>query len=211
LRQIGCAALIVVLAVVGFLATRVRFVSPAGQGATRALAAPPATPVPQPSATLSMPTLPMPGGTPSTTPPSLAVPVQGVARSSISDSWGDARDGGTRQHHGTDIMAPSGTLVTAAAPGTIEKLFQSNQGGTTLYERSADGGWVYYYAHLSGYAPGVHEGQAVKTGDALGYVGDTGDAGPGNFHLHFGLSQVGPGQKWYQGQDVNPYPFLHGR
>ena len=144
-----------------------------------------------------------------TTP--LAIPVAGVARSAIADSWEDQREGGLRQHHGTDIMAPGGTLVTAAAPGTIEKLFESAAGGTTLYVRSPDRLWTYYYAHLSGYAPGIHEGQVVKAGDPLGYVGDTGNAGAGNFHLHFGLARTTPDQHWYQAQDVNPYPYLAGK
>jgi murein DD-endopeptidase MepM/ murein hydrolase activator NlpD len=141
----------------------------------------------------------------------LAVPVAGVAREAIADSWGDARESGARQHHGTDIPAASGTLVTAAAPGRVEKLFQSERGGTTIYVRSPDRNWTYYYAHLSGYAPGLHEGQAVRAGDALGYVGDTGDAGAGNYHLHFGLTRTAPGQHWYEGQDVDPFPYLTGR
>ncbi|MDB5704969.1 MAG: peptidase [Sphingomonas bacterium] len=141
----------------------------------------------------------------------LAVPVAGVARSAIADSWGDPRENGLRMHHGTDIMAPGGTLVTAAAPGTVEKLFQSAAGGTTIYVRSPARLWTYYYAHLSGYAPGLQEGQVVKTGDPLGYVGDTGNAGTGNFHLHFGLTRTTPDQHWYQGDDVDPYPYLAGK
>ncbi len=141
----------------------------------------------------------------------LAVPVPGVDRRTIRDSWGEARGGGARGHHGTDIMAPGGTPVVAAAPGRIEKLFQSALGGITLYERSADRRWLYYYAHLAGYAPGVHEGQVVRPGDPLGYVGDTGDAGPGNYHLHFGLSRVAPDGHWWQGEDVDPFPLLAGR
>lgn len=105
-------------------------------------------------------------------------------------------------------MAPLGTLVTAAAPGTIEKLFDSAAGGTTLYVRSPQRRVVYYYAHLSGYAPGVHEGQSVRTGQPLGYVGDTGNAGAGNYHLHFGVSLTQPQQRWYQGVDIDPYPLL---
>lgn len=141
----------------------------------------------------------------------LRVPVAGVDRAAIRDSWGDPRDNGLRAHHGTDIMAPGGTPVTAAAPGTIEKLWTSAAGGTTLYVRSPARDWTYYYAHLSAYAPGVHEGQTVRTGDPLGFVGDTGNAGAGNFHLHFGLTRTTPDQHWYQGQDVDPYPYLAGR
>jgi len=141
----------------------------------------------------------------------LAVPVAGVARAAITDTWGDPRENGLRQHHGTDIPAAAGALVTAAAAGTVEKLFESDAGGTTIYVRSPARDWTYYYAHLSGYAPGLHEGQLVRTGDPLGYVGDTGDAGAGNYHLHFGLTRTTPDQHWYEGEDVDPFPYLTGR
>lgn len=141
----------------------------------------------------------------------LAVPVAGIARHTIVDSWNDARGGGTRGHHGTDIPAAQGTPVLAAAAGRVEKLFQSNLGGTTAYVRSTDGRWIYYYAHLAGYVPGLAEGQAVRSGQPIGYVGDTGDAGAGNYHLHFGLQRMAPGERWYQGEDVNPFPMLAAR
>jgi murein DD-endopeptidase MepM/ murein hydrolase activator NlpD len=140
----------------------------------------------------------------------LAVPVRGVARSALRDSWNEARDGGARGHHGTDIMAPGGTPVVATAAGTIEKLFTSERGGTTLYQRSADGRWMFYYAHLARYADDIREGERVAAGRVIGYVGDTGDAGPGNTHLHFGLTRMAPGEHWWQGQDVDPYPLLAG-
>ena len=140
-------------------------------------------------------------------PRSLTMPVLGVPRTVVGNSWNDPR-GGLRGHHGTDIMAAGGTPVVAAAPGRIEKLFQSALGGITVYVRSPDRRWTYYYAHLAGYAPGVREGMAVAAGDRLGYVGDTGDAGAGNYHLHFGVSRMQPGQRWWQGEEVNPYPLL---
>lgn len=141
----------------------------------------------------------------------LAVPIRGVARGQIRDSWGDPRDNGLREHHGTDVMAPANTPVLAAAPGTVEKLWTSAAGGTTVYVRSPARNWSYYYAHLSGYAPGLHEGQGIRTGDVLGFVGDTGNAGAGNFHLHFGLTHTTPDQHWYEGTDVDPYPYLAGK
>ena len=140
----------------------------------------------------------------------LAVPVAGVRRAELVDSWGQDRDGGDRRHNAIDIMAPGGTPVTAAAPGRVEKLFESAAGGTTAYVRSPDGAWSFYYAHLAGYAPGLAEGQAVRAGDPIGYVGDTGNAGAGNTHLHFAVSRMRDGEGWWQGQPVNPYPLLAG-
>jgi len=140
----------------------------------------------------------------------LRVPVVGIRRSAIGGSWGDARDGGDRPHHGTDIMAPGGTPVVAAATGRVEKLFHSDAGGVTAYVRSADRRWSYYYAHLAGYAPGLAEGQAVRAGDPIGFVGDTGNAGAGNTHLHFGVSRMAPGDRWSDGEPVDPYPLLAG-
>ena len=142
--------------------------------------------------------------------PALTIPVAGVRRDQIVDTWGQARGEG-RQHHGTDIMAPGGTPVLAAADGTVEKLFQSGLGGTTLYERSVNRRWTFYYAHLSGYLPGVHEGQAVRAGEPIAYVGDSGDAGPGNYHLHFSIARLTPEQHWWEAEDVNAYPALRGR
>lgn len=141
----------------------------------------------------------------------LSVPIRGVDRGQIRDSWGDPRDNGLREHHGTDVMAPANTPVLAAAPGTVEKLWTSVAGGITVYVRSPARNWSYYYAHLSGYAPGLHEGQPIRTGDVIGYVGDTGNAGAGNFHLHFGLTHTTPDQHWYEGTDVDPYPYLAGK
>ncbi|UUL83293.1 M23 family metallopeptidase [Sphingomonas qomolangmaensis] len=143
--------------------------------------------------------------------PLLTVPVAGVPRAAIASSWGDPRGDGTRAHRGHDIMAPRGTPVLAAADGVIEKLFESGGGGgTTLYVRSLDSRWSYYYAHLAGYAPGIREGFAVRAGDVLGYVGDTGNAGPGNYHLHFGMHLMQPGDDWHQGRAVDPTPLLAG-
>lgn len=146
---------------------------------------------------------------PPSAPASLTIPVGGVKRAQILDSWGQSRANGERTHEGTDIMAPAGTPVVAAAPGTIEKLFYSNGGGgITLYVRSPDRRWSYYYAHLQRYAPGIAEGMAVKAGDLIGFVGDTGNAGAGNFHLHFGIARMRPDERWWQGRAVNPYPLL---
>ena len=141
---------------------------------------------------------------------SLAIPVAGVTADRLTDTWGDSRSGGARAHEAIDIMAPGGTPVIAASSGRIEKLFDSAAGGITLYVRSPDRRWNYYYAHLASYAPGIREGMPVRAGTLLGFVGDTGNAGAGNTHLHFGVSRMRAGDDWHEGQPVNPYPLLAG-
>ena len=142
-------------------------------------------------------------------PAGLAIPVQGVRPQHLSDTFTQARAGGARSHDAIDIMAPEGTPVLAAADGTVEKLFNSQGGGgLTIYIRSPDRRWTYYYAHLQGYAPGLAEGQKVRRGQVIGRVGHTGNANPAGPHLHFAINRMQPGEKWYDGTPTNPYPLL---
>jgi murein DD-endopeptidase MepM/ murein hydrolase activator NlpD len=98
-------------------------------------------------------------------PAGLAVPVQGIRPGVLSDTFTQARAGGARTHDALDIMAAEATPVVSASDGTVEKLFFSEGGGgNTIYVRSPDQRWTYYYAHLQGYAPGLAEGQQVKRG-----------------------------------------------
>jgi len=151
-------------------------------------------------------------GTVTVGPAGLAIPVAGVRIGELVDTFSQARSGGSRVHDAIDIMAAEGTPVLAAAPGTVEKLYFSNGGGgTSVYVRSDDGRWIYYYAHLSAYAPGLREGQRLRRGAPVGYVGHTGNASPDGPHLHFAINRMAPGEKWYQGTPVNPYPLLAGR
>jgi len=139
----------------------------------------------------------------------LIIPVAGVTPDKLTDTWGDARGDGTRQHHAIDIMAPRGTPVLAAAAGTVEKIFESRNGGHTVYIRRADPSWQDYYAHLDGYAAGLHEGQPVRQGEQIGQVGSTGDASPAAPHLHYEIHRMAPGEGWWKGSEINPYPILH--
>ena len=68
-------------------------------------------------------------------------------------------------------MAPEGTPVIAAAPGTVEKLFFARGRWHHRLRPVADGRWSYYYAHLRDYAPGLAEGQHVAQGPVIGHVG----------------------------------------
>lgn len=142
-------------------------------------------------------------------PAGLAIPVAGVNPTQLVDTFTQARAGGGRRHDAIDIMAPAGTPVVAAAPGTVEKLFFSaGGGGISAYVRSDDKRWIYYYAHLQSYATGLAEGQRVKRGQMIGRVGSTGNASPAGPHLHFAINRMQPGEKWYHGTSTNPYPLL---
>ena len=140
----------------------------------------------------------------------LVIPVAGVAPDDLFDTFTDARGQG-RVHNAIDIMAPRGVPVLAAAPGHIVRLFESERGGLTLYQLDPDGETVYYYAHLDGYQPGLAAGQTVQRGDTLGFVGDTGNAAPGNTHLHFAMWVVADSTQFWDGEPINPYPLLAGR
>lgn len=141
-------------------------------------------------------------------PSSLVIPVAGVRPEQLVDTYQDAR--GNRTHGALDIMAPRGTPVVAAAPGTVEKIFESEAGGRTVYVRMDGGRWEQYYAHLDRYADGLREGLHVARGQIIGTVGSTGNANPEGPHLHFELKRMEPGEKWYQGRGINPYPLLRG-
>src|SRR3954454_4788738 len=143
-------------------------------------------------------------------PSGLAIPVVGVKTDQLTDTFDDARSAG-RRHDAIDIMAAEGTPVIAAADGKVEKLFDSVRGGTTIYVRSPDQKWTYYYAHLQAYAPGLHEGQDVKRGQVIGKVGYTGDASAEGPHLHMAINSMAPGERWWQGTPINPYPLLAGK
>ena len=137
----------------------------------------------------------------------LVVPVQGIAAADLMDTYDDPR-GSNRVHEALDIMAPAGTPVLATADGVVEKLFESDNGGLTIYQFDPTETWCYYYAHLQRYAPGLAEGDHVKRGEVIGYVGSTGNASADAPHLHFGIYRLGEEKRWWKGAPVNPYPLL---
>jgi peptidoglycan LD-endopeptidase LytH len=137
----------------------------------------------------------------------LIVPVAGVTTDELRDSFKDAR-GEAREHDAIDIPAPEGTPVIAAADGVIARFFDSIPGGITIYQLSNDRKYVFYYAHLQKRADGLKEGDPVRQGQTIGYVGDTGNAGQGNFHLHFSVAVVRDPARYWEGEYINPFPLL---
>lgn len=167
----------------------------------------PGTPAPSasPSAPASAPTTGKSAAPPAGT---LLVPVKDVRPAELTDTFDDARGGGSRVHEALDIMAPRGTPVLAATDGRIEKLFDSVAGGHTIYQFDRAGRFAYYYAHLDRYAPALKEGQQVRRGDVIGYVGSTGNASEDAPHLHFAIFALGPEKKWWEGTPIDPFPLL---
>jgi peptidoglycan LD-endopeptidase LytH len=133
----------------------------------------------------------------------LRVPIDGIRVESFRGGFFERR--GSRQHEGVDILAPRGTPVHAVAGGTIAKLFFSRFGGTTIYEFEDDGRLCFYYAHLQGYAVGLHDGQHVSQDEVIGYVGTSGNAPIGTPHLHFEVSELDRDRKWWRGRPIDPY------
>lgn len=138
----------------------------------------------------------------------LLIPVFGIEKSALVDTWGQSRGAGTRHHTAIDILAPRGTPAVAVVNGTIAKLHESVAGGHTLYLTDETHTLVYYYAHLDAYAAGIQQGTEVRQGDVVGYVGSTGNAPERTPHLHFGIEQMPASGEWWKGVPMNPYPIL---
>ncbi len=139
----------------------------------------------------------------------LLLPVAGVRPESLTNTYDDGRSGG-RVHHAIDIPAPRNTPVLAVEDGAVAKLFTSKLGGITVYEFDPTTTYSYYYAHLERYADGLKEGDRVRRGQVLGYVGTSGDAPPDAPHLHFEITRLGPERHWWQGTPINPFVVLRG-
>lgn len=137
----------------------------------------------------------------------LTLPVQGIKREELRDTFNEMR-GSSRRHEALDVLAPRNTPILAVEDGTIAKLFVSDAGGLTIYQFDPSSAYAYYYAHLERYADGIKEGQQVKRGQVLGYVGTTGNAPRDTPHLHFAIFKLGEDKKWWQGIPIDPYSVL---
>jgi len=120
--------------------------------------------------------------------PSIACPIAG--HSTFEDSFGWARSGG-RRHQGIDMVADRGTPVVAVRGGDV--LFKRTRLGGNSAWLTTDDGARFFYAHLDGWEG---ESRRVQTGEVIGYVGQTGNAG--GDHLHF--------ETHFGGGPNDPYP-----
>jgi len=130
----------------------------------------------------------------------LAFPVEGYGIRAVQSVFGVDRDGGRRSHAGVDIFARRGTPVLASSDGQANRVAVTRLGGKVVWVRDPVRNSNIYYAHLD--SQHVANGQPVKRGDTIGFVGNTGNARTTAPHLHFGVyrSREGP---------VDPYPFLN--
>ena len=130
---------------------------------------------------------------------SLQFPVEGFSTAAVQSIFGVDRDSGRRTHEGVDIFAPRGTAVVAAADGFISGSTTNRLGGNVVWLWAPGRGLSLYYAHLDRHA--VSPGDRVRTGDLLGYVGNTGNARTTAPHLHFGIYARPDGA-------IDPLPFI---
>lgn len=140
---------------------------------------------------------------------SLRSPLPGLDLSKLTSNFDEARGaGGARRHDALDILAPRGTPILSAASGRLMRMFTSKAGGLMVYASDSTERFILMYAHLDGYAPGLHEGMRLERGDVIGYVGTTGNAPPNTPHLHFAIARVGDVKRWWDGMPVDPLPLL---
>ncbi|UFJ42194.1 LysM peptidoglycan-binding domain-containing protein [Brevibacillus humidisoli] len=129
------------------------------------------------------------------------------------DTYGDGRQWNVddttdeRTHQGIDIMAEKGTPIYSASSGVINRIGWNPYGGWRINITDASGRYRLYYAHMSGYAPGLAVGTRVEAGQLIGFVGNTGygtigTSGKFPTHLHFGLYQAATNQTF------NPFYYL---
>ncbi|HEX7082147.1 MAG TPA: M23 family metallopeptidase [Gammaproteobacteria bacterium] len=136
--------------------------------------------------------------------PLLAFPVDGMDIEAIQSGFGAERDGGARSHRGVDIFAPRGTPALAAMDSWVSRVETTRRGGNVVWLQPLFGDLRLYYAHLEEQL--VEPGDFVLAGEAVGTVGNTGNAITTPPHLHFGVyvRRRGGGR----GGARDPYPFL---
>ena len=135
------------------------------------------------------------------------LPIEAFPKEKLRDTF-DASRGRHRKHHAIDLGAPRGTPIVAVNDGTIERLGRDRRGGIVVYQRDVSGRFVYYYAHLARYVPGLRVGDEVKRGEKIGEVGSTGRAsGP---HLHFAIFRDVDVPEPVEGARRQPLPRLLG-
>jgi len=138
----------------------------------------------------------------------LIVPIAGVKKADLPDTFNEMRDGGTRKHEALDIMAPRVTPILSASAGRVLKLHDSKEGGLMVYAADRSNRFVLLYGHLDHYADGLRDSLPLRQGQIIGYVGSTGNAAPDAPHLHFAIAHPKDVNLWWTGTAIDPRPVL---
>jgi murein DD-endopeptidase MepM/ murein hydrolase activator NlpD len=118
-----------------------------------------------------------------------------------ADRFGAPRSGHT--HQGQDILAQCGTPIVAARGGRVQYAGYQSAAGNYVVIDGRGTGFDMVYMHMSE-PSALQEGMSVRTGQPIGFVGETGDAV--GCHLHFEMWEP-PG--WYEGgSPIDPLPYL---
>lgn len=137
----------------------------------------------------------------------LLFPVEPTPRCDVLNNFGGhSKVFGSGEHEGVDIGAELGQEVYAVEDGVLYERYDGSNSGL---------GWglwsvtdvKYRYYHLDALAEGLEEGDEVVRGQLIGYVGDTGNATPGGWHLHFEV-RPGPQPRYGSAEPVDPVPLL---
>jgi len=142
-------------------------------------------------------------------PDHFLIPVEGKTKLDIRDEF-EVISANGKKHHGTDIFAPKGTQIRAAADSIIVKVKPEEKGsiGGNLIYALGGGRILYLYSHLSRFQTGIKRGRQIKAGDIIGYVGDTGNARGTSPHLHFGMYKINLNPFRFFSKAINPYFYL---
>lgn len=128
---------------------------------------------------------------------------------SYRSTWGASRSyGGYRIHEGTDLFAGYGTPVRSTCYGVIEIRGWNRFGGWRVGIRDLNNVY-HYYAHMSGFNKEINQGDVIKPGEVIGWVGSSGYGKPGTQgkfapHLHYGVYRDYGLAEW----SFDPYPYL---
>ena len=139
----------------------------------------------------------------------LLFPIEPTPMCEVFNNFGGySKTFGSGGHQGVDIGAQVGQGVYAVEDGFLYRQFADLSSAAGL-------GWglwsvtdvKYRYYHLDSFAEGLAEGDDVVAGQLIGYVGDTGNATPGGWHLHF-EARPGPHPGSGTAAAVDPVPLL---
>lgn len=137
----------------------------------------------------------------------LLFPIDPVPTCEVLNNFGGhSKSGQSGGHQGVDIGADLGQEVYAVEDGVLTEQIDGETAGIG-WKLLSDSGVQYRYYHLDAVADGLEQGDAVERGQLIGYVGDTGNATPGGWHLHFEV-RPGPQPRYGSAAAVDPVPLL---